>query len=127
MTIDTDSGALGPDFLYGYASAAYQVEGGHNQGGRGPSVWDEALKNQDNGEIGCDSYNRWPEDVELLRLYGANSYRFSISWSRVIPLGGRDDPVNQDGLTYYSKLVSRHLVRDRHKAHRRSMLCWRQV
>ena len=106
MTIDTDKGILGPKFLHGYASAAYQIEGGYDQGGRGLSVWDEALKEQDNGEIACDSYNRWREDVELLKSYGANTYRFSIAWSRIIPLGGRDDPVNQEGLDYYSTLVS---------------------
>lgn len=107
MTIPTtEQGILGPNFFHGYASAAYQIEGGYNQGGRGPSVWEEALKNQDNGEVACDSYNRWKEDVELLKEYGANTYRFSISWSRIVPLGGRGDAVNEQGIKYYSDLVS---------------------
>lgn len=50
-------------------------------------MWEEALKAQDNGDIACDSYNRWEEDIALLKAYGSNSYRFSISWSRIIPLG----------------------------------------
>lgn len=80
-------GALGPNFLHGYASASYQIEGGYEQDGRGPSVWDVALKDMDNGEEACDSYNRWRDDVALLVKYGVNSYRFSLSWSRIIPLG----------------------------------------
>jgi beta-glucosidase len=111
MTIDTERGALGQDFLHGYASAAYQIEGGYDKGGRGLSVWDEALVGKDNGNEGCASFDRWQEDVDLLRLYGANTYRFSISWSRVIPLGGRHDPVNQAGLDYYSTLVRNVLRR----------------
>ena len=79
---------LPPDFLYGFASASYQIEGGTKAGGRGPCVWDEALLGcKDNGDDACNSYHRWREDVELLRKYGAKAYRFSISWSRVIPKG----------------------------------------
>ena len=97
---------LPPDFLNGFASASYQIEGGASQDGRGPSVWDEALLHTENGEEACDSYNRWRDDIELLKLYGAKAYRFSISWSRVIPKGGKDDPVNPLGIKYYSSLVS---------------------
>jgi beta-glucosidase len=81
--------ALPKDFLHGYSSASYQIEGGHNKGGRGPSVWDEALKDapNGNGDEACSSFEHWREDVELLKQYGATSYRFSISWSRLIPLG----------------------------------------
>jgi beta-glucosidase len=124
MTIDTERGALGQDFLHGYASAAYQIEGGYDKGGRGLSVWDEALVGKDNGNEGCASFDRWREDVDLLRLYGANTYRFSISWSRVIPLGGRHDPVNRAGLDYYSTLVRNVL---RRKAYVRSILWSRQT
>ena len=124
MTIDTDKGALGQDFLHGYASAAYQIEGGYDKGGRGLSVWDEALVGKDNGNEGCASFDRWREDVDLLRLYGANTYRFSISWSRVIPLGGRHDPVNQAGFDYYSTLVSSVFRRN---AYIRSILSSRQA
>lgn len=110
MTIQSlslsNKGVLEPGFHHGFASAAYQIEGGFDQGGRGPSVWEAALKGQDNGDVACDSYNRSEEDVELLRAYGANSYRFSVSWSRIIPLGGRGDPVNREGLEWYSAFVS---------------------
>jgi len=80
-------GSLPKDFHHGYASAAYQIEGGFDKGGRGLSVWEPALKGMDNGDIACDSYHRWSEDVALLKEYGCNAYRFSISWSRIIPLG----------------------------------------
>jgi beta-glucosidase len=79
--------SLPQTFHHGYASAAYQIEGGFDQGGRGLSVWEPALEGMDNGDVACDSYHLWEEDVALLKQYGANSYRFSISWSRIIPLG----------------------------------------
>jgi beta-glucosidase len=111
-------GSLPRDFHHGYASAAYQIEGGFDEGGRGLSVWEPALEGMDNGDIACDSFNRWEEDVALLKQYGSNSYRFSISWSRLIPLGefqercicsclgGREDSINEEGVQYYSALVS---------------------
>ncbi|KAG8997910.1 hypothetical protein FRB94_007380 [Tulasnella sp. JGI-2019a] len=109
MTIVQDptlSQILPKTFLHGYSSASYQIEGGSQEDGRGPSVWDDALKNsKDNGNDAVDSYHMWQEDIELLKKYGATAYRFSISWSRVIPLGGKDDPVNQKGLDYYSNLI----------------------
>jgi beta-glucosidase len=89
----------------------YQIEGGANEDGRGPSIWDSFCKipgkiaDGTSGDVACDSYHRHAEDIELLKKTGAMAYRFSISWSRVIPLGGRDDPVNQKGLDYYVKLV----------------------
>lgn len=81
------SGMLPRTFLHGYASASYQIEGGYQQDGRGPSNWDEVLKDMANGNEADNSYNLWRDDIELLKRYGATSYRFSISWSRVIPLG----------------------------------------
>ncbi len=95
-------------FHHGYASASYQIEGGHASGGRLPSVWDDYLHRakKEDGDTACDSYHLWRDDIELLKKYGCNSYRFSISWSRVIPLGGKDDPVNEEGVKYYSNLVS---------------------
>lgn len=74
-------------FLHGYASASYQIEGGYQTDGRGPCVWDEKLKGMENGDVAVDSYRLWRDDVELLKKYGATGYRFSVSWSRVIPLG----------------------------------------
>lgn len=124
-------GVLHPDFMYGCATAAYQVEGAWNEDGKLPNVWDVHLKDTDNGEVACDSYHLWKEDIELVKKYGCNTYRFSIAWSRVRPLGecettarrtcarwtatsvaeehpgGRNDPWNEAGLKYYDDLVSR--------------------
>lgn len=102
--------SLPSDFLHGYSSASYQIEGGYQQDGRGLSNWDVYLKDRDNGNDAVDSYNRRKEDVRLLKQYGCNVYRFSISWSRVKPLGGKDDPVNEKGIQYYSDLVSAAVV-----------------
>ncbi|KAJ9099310.1 hypothetical protein QFC21_004191 [Naganishia friedmannii] len=97
--------SLPSEFLHGYASASYQIEGGYQQDGRGLSNWDVYLKDRDNGNDAVDSYNRWREDVKLLKQYGCDVYRFSVSWSRVKPLGGKDDPVNEKGVQYYSDLI----------------------
>jgi hypothetical protein len=89
-TVLTDpslKGALPADFLYGCATASYQVEGGYDADGKGLNVWDVCLKDRENGETACDSYRLWRKDVALLQKYGCNSYRFSISWARLIPLG----------------------------------------
>ncbi|KAL2866577.1 glycoside hydrolase family 1 protein [Aspergillus lucknowensis] len=98
---------LPADFLHGYASAAYQVEGATSKDGRGPCNWDEFLKDYpDKGDDACRSYDLWQDDVKLLQQYGAKSYRFSISWSRVKPLGGKNDPVNEAGIQYYNNLIN---------------------
>ncbi|WVQ66636.1 uncharacterized protein L199_004821 [Kwoniella botswanensis] len=96
---------LPPDFLWGVASASYQIEGGWNANGKGPSVYDHLWQHRENGEVACDSYHLWKEDVQLLKKYGVNCYRFSVSWPRVIPSGGAEDPVNEAGLAYYSNLI----------------------
>lgn len=96
-----------PDnFLWGAASAAPQIEGGWNEGGRTPSIWDVAppkkIKNGEDCHTACDHYHRWREDIALMKEMGLKSYRFSISWSRVIPEEGK---VNKEGLRFYSDLV----------------------
>uniref|UniRef100_A0A0B7KRV1 Beta-glucosidase n=1 Tax=Bionectria ochroleuca TaxID=29856 RepID=A0A0B7KRV1_BIOOC len=97
---------LPSNFLHGYASAAYQIEGATVKDGRGPCSWDDFLKDQpEKGDDACRSYDLWQEDVELLKQYGAKSYRFSISWSRIKPLGGKDDPINEKGMEYYNNLI----------------------
>ncbi|KAK4092494.1 CAZyme family GH1 [Purpureocillium lilacinum] len=103
--------ALRSDFLWGFATASYQIEGAIDKDGRGPSVWDEFCKRPgkiadgSSGEVACDSYNRTAEDIALLKSLGAKAYRFSLSWTRIIPLGGRGDPVNQAGLDHYVRFV----------------------
>lgn len=62
------------------------------------------------GSVATDSYRLWKEDIALLADYGVKSYRFSLSWSRIIPLGGRDDPVNPKGIEFYSKFIDELLA-----------------
>ncbi|KAL9115932.1 MAG: hypothetical protein Q9227_000300 [Pyrenula ochraceoflavens] len=106
----TDS-HLPSDFLWGYATASYQIEGAIKEDGRGPSIWDTfceipgKIADGSSGEIACDSYHRTHEDIELLKKCGTQAYRFSLSWSRIIPLGGRNDPINEKGLAFYVKFV----------------------
>jgi beta-glucosidase len=106
-----EDGALGfPDgFTWGAATAAYQIEGAATADGKGPSVWDTfshtpgQVRGGDTGDVACDSYHRYREDIALIAALGLRSYRFSISWPRIQP-GGRG-PVNQRGLDYYRALL----------------------
>ncbi|MEO5566309.1 MAG: GH1 family beta-glucosidase [Luteimonas sp.] len=99
-----------PDgFLWGAATAAHQIEGSPLADGAGPSIWTRFAHtpgmtfNGDTGDVACDHYRRWKDDVKLMRELGLGAYRFSVSWSRVLPQGsGR---VNQAGLDFYSRLV----------------------
>ncbi|OJJ01780.1 hypothetical protein ASPVEDRAFT_130780 [Aspergillus versicolor CBS 583.65] len=108
---------LPPNFVWGFATAAYQIEGGVNEGGRGPCIWDKFMHlepsrtNGVNGDVACDHYHRLEEDLGLLAKYGAKAYRFSIAWSRIIPLGGREDPVNEEGIAFYNSLIDGLLAR----------------
>lgn len=108
---------LDTGFVWGTATAAYQIEGGASQDGKGKSIWDTythlepSRTNGQNADVTCDHYNRMPEDVELMSSLNVDVYRFSISWSRVIPLGGRNDPVNEKGIAFYNNLVDRLLER----------------
>lgn len=94
------------DFLWGAATASAQIEGAWNVDGRTPSIWDVApvgkIKNNDTCHDACDHYHRYKEDVALIKELGLKSYRFSISWSRVIPEEGK---INPKGLQFYSDLV----------------------
>ena len=82
------------DFMWGVATAAYQMEGAVGEGGRRPSIWDTfshtpgRTHNGDNGDVAVDHYHRYAEDVAIMRDLGIGAYRFSISWSRLIPDGG---------------------------------------
>ncbi|KAH7355899.1 glycoside hydrolase superfamily [Pyrenochaeta sp. MPI-SDFR-AT-0127] len=102
---------LPPSFRWGTATAAYQVEGGVNQGGKGKSIWDTfshldpSQTNGENADITCDHYNRMPEDIKLMASLDVDVYRFSLSWSRIIPLGGRHDPINEEGVAFYIALI----------------------
>ncbi|HWG61641.1 MAG TPA: GH1 family beta-glucosidase [Streptosporangiaceae bacterium] len=96
-------------FTWGAATAAYQIEGAVTADGRGASIWDTfshtpgMIRRGDTGDVACDSYHRYREDVALMASLGLNAYRFSIAWPRVQPDG--TGPVNQKGLDYYRALV----------------------
>jgi beta-glucosidase len=100
---------LGPDFVWGAATSAYQIEGAVAEDGRARSIWDTfgrvpgAVDNGDTGDVACDHYHRWREDIELMRRLGLDAYRFSIAWPRVLPEG--TGQVNKAGLDFYDRLV----------------------
>jgi len=97
------------DFVWGTATASYQIEGAYQEDGRGLSIWDTfshtpgKVFNNDNGDVACDSYHRYEEDVALLKKLGVKAYRFSIAWPRIFPQGTGE--VNEKGLDYYRKVV----------------------
>ena len=99
-----------PDFVWGAATAAYQIEGGWDEDGKGENIWDVFtrepgnIKDGSSGDVACDSYHQYQADVELLKQMGVTSYRFSISWSRVLPNGvGEPNPL---GIQYYKNLIN---------------------
>jgi beta-glucosidase len=97
------------EFLWGSATASYQVEGAVDQGGRGPTVWDTfshtpgKISHADTGDVADDFYHRYPQDIRMMQQLGIKGFRFSIAWSRIFP-SGKGKP-NQQGLDFYSKLV----------------------
>ena len=104
------------DFIWGVATSSYQIEGAANEDGRGQSIWDTFCKvpgkvaNFDNGDIACDHYHRFKEDLDLMKWMGVKAYRFSVAWPRVIPDGvGR---VNEMGLDFYDRLIDSSLERE---------------
>ena len=101
-------------FLWGCATASYQVEGAAREDGRGLSIWDKhshtpgRVVMDHTGDRSVDQYHRYKDDVQLMKWLGLKAYRFSVSWSRVIPDG--DGPVNPKGLAYYDRLVDELLA-----------------
>lgn len=97
------------NFIFGAATASYQIEGAVAEDGRSPSIWDVFCKTpgkvygNHNGDIACDHYHRYKEDVELMAGIGINAYRFSISWSRIFP---EKDKYNPKGMEFYKKLIN---------------------
>ncbi|KAJ0094905.1 hypothetical protein Patl1_17280 [Pistacia atlantica] len=103
-----------PDgFVFGTSSSAYQYEGAANKGGRGPSIWDtfvqnypDKIKDHSSGVVAVDFYNRYKEDVAIMKEMGFDAYRFSISWSRLLPRGKLSGGLNPAGITYYNSLIN---------------------
>jgi len=97
------------DFYWGTATASYQIEGATHEDGRGESIWDRfcatpgKVLHADTGDIACDHYHRYQEDVRLMQELGFNAYRFSIAWPRILPRGRGQ--VNNKGLDFYDRLV----------------------
>ncbi|XP_072400061.1 myrosinase 1-like [Diabrotica undecimpunctata] len=98
------------DFLFGVATAAFQIEGAWNEDGKSPSIWDAAIHanssiiaNSDNADITCDSYHKFKEDIAILKELGVSHYRFSLAWTRILPDGiGK---INDAGVAYYKNLI----------------------
>jgi beta-glucosidase/6-phospho-beta-glucosidase/beta-galactosidase len=109
----TDPKTKGTDFpegfIWGVATSAYQVEGAYREDGKGLSVWDTYtnkynVANGETGNVAIDEYHRYKEDVAMLKEMGVKSYRFSISWTRILPSGTGE--VNQKGIDYYNHLIN---------------------
>jgi beta-glucosidase len=106
---NSDSFLFPRDFAWGVATAAYQIEGGVDSDGRGPSIWDRfcslpgKIRDGSSGTVACDHYHRWPQDITLMQELGVNCYRFSLAWPRIFPQG--KGQVNQAGLDFYDRLV----------------------
>jgi beta-glucosidase len=96
-------------FTWGVATSSYQVEGAANEDGRGPSIWDTysrlpgKIKNGDTGDVACDHYHRYREDVALMQQFGVEAYRFSVAWPRIMPEGR--GAINKAGIAFYDRLI----------------------
>jgi beta-glucosidase len=107
--------AFPADFVWGVATSSFQIEGGAAEDGKGPSIWDRfcrqpgAIADGSHGDVACDHYHRWAEDLDLIAALGVDAYRFSVSWPRVQP-GGRG-VWNARGLDFYERLVDGLLAR----------------
>ena len=103
------NGMFSDDFVWGASTSSYQIEGAVEQDGRGQSIWDVfshqpgRVQNGDTGDVACDHYHRWREDIDLLSDGGFTAYRFSTAWSRILPFGA--GIIEHRGLDFYDRLV----------------------
>lgn len=110
MNMKLDPSLLGDDFIWGVSSSAYQTEGAHLTDGKGLSIWDvftetqqRKIKDRSSAVIACDFYNRYEEDIRLLKQTGIPHFRFSLSWPRILPQGTGD--INIKGIDYYNRVI----------------------
>ncbi|KAG5870109.1 hypothetical protein JTB14_021426 [Gonioctena quinquepunctata] len=113
---DINNNKFPDDFMFGVATAAYQIEGAWNEDGKSENIWDRVvhrvpspIDNNDTGDIACDAYHKYKEDVALLKDLGVDVYRFSLSWSRILP-NGFDNKINEEGVTYYKNFIKELLA-----------------
>ncbi|MDA9524743.1 beta-glucosidase [Bradyrhizobium sp. CCBAU 11434] len=104
---------LRSDFIWGVSTSSFQIEGATREDGRGPSIWDiycqsGMVKNHDTGDVACDHYHRYREDVALMKTLGVQAYRFSIAWPRILPQGR--GAANEAGLSFYDSLIDELLA-----------------
>lgn len=102
-------------FVWGTSTSSFQIEGATEEDGRGPSIWDTRCRtvgkvaNGDTGDVACDHYHRYPEDIALMKKLGVSAYRFSIAWPRVLPKGR--GVVNEKGLDFYDRVIDETLAK----------------
>ncbi|XP_045799885.1 beta-glucosidase 13-like [Trifolium pratense] len=106
-----------PGFIFGTASSSYQYEGAAKEGGRGASIWDtythkhpDMIQDRSSGDVAIDQYHRYKEDVDIMRNMNLDAYRFSISWSRILPKGKLNGGINREGVKYYNNLINELLA-----------------
>ncbi|XP_063932811.1 myrosinase 1-like isoform X1 [Zophobas morio] len=111
-TLAVDNRKFPAGFKFGVATASYQIEGGWDEDGKGENIWDhlthvspDLINHQSNGDISCDSYHKYKTDVALLKELGVDFYRFSLSWSRILPTGYIDGGINEPGVAYYENIL----------------------
>lgn len=109
IVVSQDISVLPKDFLWGSATSSYQIEGAYNIDGREFSIWDTfshysgKVRNNDTGDVACDHYHRYKEDIAIMKKLNFNSYRFSISWSRLLKSNGE---INPKGAQFYNNLIN---------------------
>src|ERR1700677_2503802 len=109
MNAGSASAKAPPGFLWGVSTSSYQIEGAANEDGRGVSIWDTysrlpgKIKNGDTGDVACDHYHRYREDVALMQEFGVEASGFSVGWPRIIPEGR--GAINESGLAFYDRLI----------------------
>ena len=129
LLVDQVLSAFPDDFIWGAATSAYQIEGGATDGGRGPSIWDswclQSINNcnGDTGNTTDDHFHLWQEDIELMQRLGLKAYRFSISWSRILPTGkaegtesgdhrySKTEGINYEGIQFYNNIIDRLIAK----------------